>query len=467
MDTNNSVIIGEGSFGCVVKPSLKCNNNDTISYENKVSKVLSTKHATTEISEYDKIDKIDRKTQFYLGKPTKCKIEDSGSNREILSKCKKKGKEIIDNINEYSLIVMEDGGINLDQYVEIMKTWPKNEESVKKTELFLLETLRLFTGLYVFKIDDIMHHDLKPQNIVFNEANNRLNFIDFGQMRSISETMLKSKESENKSAAKHWSYPWESQFLNKDMFDKVSDLAIENRENYVSRIKTIFKKISLKENSFKENKKLQQYKNLFIFFRYACDRHLSIKENLKDILKYLDDYKKTVVNIQEDYYSDFLDKSLSTFDSYGLGFSLMYWLHTASKFLSPDLTEDLRKLYYDMITPNVMERIFIDEARDKLVRIFNDDGLLTKYHKMIDNHFLVTDTDKEDSVSNESVSPSNSTTQSPPILPEPPSLQLSETPTQSVPGGFRGKKRNSKTKCCRNKKFRCKHKNKTMKRCKK
>ena len=35
--------------------------------------------------------------------------------------------------------------------------------------------------------NDIIHHDLKPQNIVFNEENFRLNFIDFGLMQKKSK----------------------------------------------------------------------------------------------------------------------------------------------------------------------------------------------------------------------------------------------------------------------------------------
>ena len=36
-------IIGEGGFGCVHKPSLECNTNQIVDYDDKVSKLLTKK----------------------------------------------------------------------------------------------------------------------------------------------------------------------------------------------------------------------------------------------------------------------------------------------------------------------------------------------------------------------------------------------------------------------------------------
>mgnify|MGYP000368252659 CR=1 FL=1 len=42
--------------------------------------------------------------------------------------------------------------------------------------------------------NDIIHHDLKPLNIVYNEEQNRLNFIDFGFMTKISSIKEQAKQ---------------------------------------------------------------------------------------------------------------------------------------------------------------------------------------------------------------------------------------------------------------------------------
>ena len=43
-------ILGQGSYGCVIKPALKCNTQKKDSvYKNKVSKIMYEKHAKEEI----------------------------------------------------------------------------------------------------------------------------------------------------------------------------------------------------------------------------------------------------------------------------------------------------------------------------------------------------------------------------------------------------------------------------------
>ena len=74
-----SAVIGEGTYGCVHKPSLKCKSN-TVNYKNKISKVLTTKHANVEMKEYNTISNIDKKKHFYLGKPIKCTLDGIHSN---------------------------------------------------------------------------------------------------------------------------------------------------------------------------------------------------------------------------------------------------------------------------------------------------------------------------------------------------------------------------------------------------
>ena len=57
-------------------------------------------------------------------------------------------------------------------------------DTKKKVNEFWVESHRLFRGLLVFKKYGIVHHDLKPQNLVYNIKTGRINFIDFGHMRN-------------------------------------------------------------------------------------------------------------------------------------------------------------------------------------------------------------------------------------------------------------------------------------------
>ena len=171
-------VIGEGTYGCVLRPSLKCKEDIDIPYNERVSKILSLSDSKKELSEYNNIESVDAKNEFYLGKPVSCKIKNTlFSNLKAIQSCKI-GSEVLKKMDKYSLIIMKDGGHSLDEYVEIMGTWAASPENTKKCELFLLDSLRLFKGILIFKKNDLIHHDLKPQNIVYNEESNRLNFID-------------------------------------------------------------------------------------------------------------------------------------------------------------------------------------------------------------------------------------------------------------------------------------------------
>jgi len=64
--------VGEGTYGCVFKPSLKCNTNIG-SYENKVSKVMKNSEAAAELKEYKSISKIEGLEKYAITQPTLCK----------------------------------------------------------------------------------------------------------------------------------------------------------------------------------------------------------------------------------------------------------------------------------------------------------------------------------------------------------------------------------------------------------
>jgi hypothetical protein len=113
-------VIGEGSYGCVHKPSLTCKNKPKLSYKNKVSKVLRKKSASDELKEYKNVNKVDKNKDFYLGKPVSCNIANTPENLDSIEKCKI-GKEVLKNLEKHKLIIMGDGGINIEEYVKKIK----------------------------------------------------------------------------------------------------------------------------------------------------------------------------------------------------------------------------------------------------------------------------------------------------------------------------------------------------------
>ena len=56
-------VLGEGTYGCVHKPSLKCKDRPDISYEGNISKIMDQQNAREELKEYDVIGKVDKNKQ--------------------------------------------------------------------------------------------------------------------------------------------------------------------------------------------------------------------------------------------------------------------------------------------------------------------------------------------------------------------------------------------------------------------
>jgi len=373
-------VIGEGTYGCVHKPSLKCKDAPTISYTNKVSKVLSEVEADIELSEYDKVKNADNKEDYYLGVPNICDIDNrSVTNLKAIQKCKI-GSDVLRklNNNDYKLLIMEDGGSNLEEFSNKMKTWVINEENRQKCELFLLESLRIFKGLLVFKQHGLIHHDLKPQNIVYNEATNRLNLIDFGLMTSRKKLVKSAKESSYDFSLFHWSYPWEMEYLNKRDFNNIA-YSIKKQQDKVELI-----------NGEIEKKSGHYYENSKNFFFYSMDIYSTLTEYRESCVSYISGYDRTLKdNFHQLGYENFLNKCTDSIDVFGLGIALNYWFHIAKRHLSTELADDLKELYSNMVSAELKFRPSIDELLTSLESILEKNGLLTKYKKVIVDNIVV------------------------------------------------------------------------------
>ena len=370
------IVIGQGTYGCVHKPSLKCKNKPSQNYTNKVSKILSNDSAKKEISEYKKVDSADKRKKFYLGKPDSCEADESVlDNMTAIHKCKI-GNSVLSHFDDYSLLIMEDGGENLETYRNKMKSWRKSDMSTENCEKFLLEALRLFTGLVEFNKHDLVHHDLKPQNIVYNERTNRLNYIDFGLMDNKSKFIKDAKKSKYKWATFHWSYPWELVLLNKNRFEA----CVGNASLKASLIRTTNSDIT-------NGTGMSTHMNNF--FYYSMDRSSS-HEYKGNCTTYIFDYEMMITrDVEEMTYDEFLNKSIDTVDVFGLGIALNYWFHEAKRHLEPMQEFLLEPIFSRMVTARLSNRLTPDEALFMYERYIQESGLLEKYDKAIVNGIVV------------------------------------------------------------------------------
>lgn len=372
-DDRNHKVIGKGAYGCVHKPSLRCKNKTVKSYKDKVSKFMITKNADAEMKEYKTIQTADPDHKLYLGEPVKCAPKNDTDNRNAIDKCNFRTSIT----NAHSLLVMEDGGENLSEFARRFNLNPITPENKEKMELFWIEAQRILYGLTVFFQNDIVHHDLKAQNIVYNEEKNRINFIDFGLMTSNQKILEECKNSKYESAIIHWSYPFELHLMNKHSFNRVAKM---NRPEKKKFIKNFVEKHITKGNV------------KYFFSELFGDFSKSIQEENINIV--VNDFKDFILDDFKNY--DYvLNKCINTIDMYGAGMGFSKVLSNTSQFIEPALATDLAEFFATMITNHLPSRVEPLEAVHQYEELLEKHGLLTKYKKHFENHILRDKVEKE------------------------------------------------------------------------
>jgi serine/threonine protein kinase len=365
-EDRNHKIIGKGAYGCVHKPSLRCKNKTVKSYKDKISKFMQNAYAKSEMQEYKTIQSADPKHQLYLGKPVKCSPENDTENIIAINKCGFGNWQT----NTHSLLVMGDGGENLSDFAIRFNKNPITPENKKKMELFWIEAQRILYGLTVFLQNDIVHHDLKGQNIVYNEEKNRINFIDFGLMTSKQKILEECKISKYDSAISHWSYPFELHLMNKHSFNRVARMNRPEKKKYIK--------------NFVE-KKIMSGNVKYFFSELFGHFSKSIQEDNINII--VNDFKDFLLDDFKDY--DYvLNKCFNTIDIYGAGIGLTKVLSNTSQFIEPALANELSEFFATMITNHLPSRVEPLEAVHQYEAILEKHGLLTKYKKHFENHIL-------------------------------------------------------------------------------
>ena len=378
-------VIGEGAYGCVHKPSLTCNNKN-ISYKNKISKIMLSKEAAKELQEYTIISTVDKNNEYYLGLPIKCKVSTNYKTIKAVNKCKNIKRKYLRNkttkqgLDKMALIVMNDGGLDLKLLSKKFEKLQNNKEGIRKVKKFWLEAHRLFRGVLTLQKHDIAHHDLKPQNIVYNMHTNRINFIDFGHMRNIHREMAKCIKSDNWIYDyAFWNYPFEIQFLNRDDYMNFVYKTKSQKERFILD----FIKDLQQDNDTK-------FVNAFrIFMDYMLkNKDISSEKNISD--RYLLEFRKLCLDqVVKNDYNTFLEKSIRSVDVYGLGMSLQFILSHVKKLMDSVTVRNMESCFFYMTTPNLLQRYTINEAIDKFETILSDARYLEDFGVQFENHIPI------------------------------------------------------------------------------
>jgi serine/threonine protein kinase len=380
---SKSIVIGEGTYGCVHKPSLLCQNKpNNLNYNDKISKILHKNDADDELIEFNNIKKIDPNGEFHSGTPIQCSPLDDKKQRSYIRKCNNKTFKnalkikngqptpLSDNL---SLLIMKDGGLDLRQFIrEFSRNEPNthNDNLIKK---FFIEFERAFIGLRSLEDDDYVHNDIKLDNMVYNKNTNRLNFIDFGLTSKYSSIKYKGARDEYYVGdVCHWSFPPEIIFINSSKFKSVNRALKSNKKMH-----------DIRDKYFYRNSYGTQHTNWASFALsdiYPNNTGSSVTDynnirtnQLFETLKYIKTCK----------YHDFLVKAIYTIDSYGVGMALSNATHKFKKFLNRDLFNDLVHISDIMTNWDITKRKDCHQLTQMYQNILHRNGLLIENNLQI------------------------------------------------------------------------------------
>jgi len=181
-------VIASGGFGCVFSPALKCKGAKIRRGKNRISKLLTKKHALDEYNEIQiikkKLDKIQNYENYFLlddfdiCKPAKLNKSDLNNFK---SKCTALPKDKITqkNINESLDMVlslnMPNGGLPIDDFLLKNNSY-KNVINLNNNLINLLNN-----GIIPMNQNNIYHCDIKDSNIlVDNSSGFKTRLIDWG-----------------------------------------------------------------------------------------------------------------------------------------------------------------------------------------------------------------------------------------------------------------------------------------------
>jgi len=361
--------VGEGSYGCVHNPPLKCKDKPVNRDKSQVSKILTKQNASDELKEFKLINSADEKGNFHLGNPKSCLPDTNIDNKIAIDECNNFDSN---NINNYKLLLLKNGGKDLEQIDNKFKLLKQNNQNRRKLEQFWLDMSRILYGSNVLSENGIVHHDIKRQNIVYNEDTGRVNFIDFGLMTTI-EKMKKEAARSNYEYSAHWSFPPEIVIYDYINYSKLTRYSSTQKELLIQEL---------------YNKYLEHLQ-----IRLMIDCAEDSNNTLKRIsIEFIEMCRKLKL---EDY-NEFIMKSFKTFDNFGIGFSLLSILKHTTKLIDPLLRDDLNSLFKSMINFNVFERPSSSEVVVIYENILKTHGLLEKYNMRFEKNFLVEGTENKE-----------------------------------------------------------------------
>ena len=332
-----SKLLSQGGFGCVYHPGIKCDGSkDKKKYVSKLQ--INDYTAVNEVQIGKLIKSIPNYNLFFLPIIDYCKINATELDSELIQKC--------NTLHEKTnLVLMKMNYMKNKNFFEYIT---KSDIPSKIFSQLIDKYLYLLNSIELLNSKNIIHFDLKDENILLNKNNDNPIMIDFGISLDMNGFKIDYVEDYFYVYAPEY-YIWSFDihlisFLSRKITEDSYNLTEKDVVNISNEFVDAHKVFVLFSDDFKNN-----YKQQCIIFGNTY-----VGKNKTTILKEL--------IIKENY---------STWDNYALscliGKSIKYMFD--NKFPNINLLKNLTQIIFVNIHPDPSKRYSIKKTKEKLNEI--------------------------------------------------------------------------------------------------
>ncbi len=313
-------LISQGAHGCIYRPNINCDTGEPedINYISKIQ--TNSENIQNEINISNIIKTIDNYNYYFAPILSNCKTTISKIKESEIKKCKLLNPEEISGNTPSALKTGEllstkmryVGSNTLETY---LLSLPSNKKDLLHKKIYSL-FIYLLHSINLFCEKDIIHYDLKENNIMYDLNNNCPIMIDFGNTFVAKD--IKTPEQRRAyfySEVFYLYWPIEVQFL-----------------SYIS-VNNLYEK-NIEESDIK--KKLDDFINNLLNVQTKYNMYIS-KSELNDFKAKLGEFFKSYIgNPWEKMYTDFLIPELyKTWDLYALSATFLSSVYEVLKDKTP------------------------------------------------------------------------------------------------------------------------------------
>lgn len=356
-----SKLLSQGGFGCVYYPGIRCskakNDDNMEDYVTKLQRYNFNSKNEADIGLRIAED-IDYK-YFFLPVISECPIKlasFSKENEELISKC-----EVIKDVDkEYTLMKIPYANNKpiVDQIFDVVRSKKHTVMSILESYTHLLKAIEYMVNI------NIVHFDLKSDNVLYDSDMNHANIIDFGLSIPIDKINGENmKEYFYIYAPEYYVWPLEVHIINYLLYEyeegeEADDIASRISEEYVAA-----------------NKGLQMFSDKFAqMFEAHCRDY---------VVEVLDGF---VAEKRDDLIQDLIG-NYATWDNYSV--SILYLrmidLIFPNGFPENDFYIDFTRLLLINIHPDPKKRLSVGDTRQRFYELFYLNENIDTYIKMVED----------------------------------------------------------------------------------